>query len=294
MTEEINRGFWWAAAVHVGVAFLFILSSLLSSLFQPTIRPHVFQLIGAINDQGGGSSAKVAPGPASLPEFKATPTNEPEPAPPVTTTASVVEKTPPAPIENVLKTAPKDAVVKTVTKTPAAKVNYETFIKQYGQTKVKTKKQVNPINAAAKTSSAGYKAAREAVKAWSTQGAGGGSGGGNGFGYGSGKGAGGGYGVGASAQGMSALEAYIQQLYEKINRIWQRPHETAGLGLSAKVEFKAKPDGSLSMRLTSSSGNTAFDRSIEAAFAALGRLQIPKEATAYTFSLTFKERIDEE
>lgn len=70
-----------------------------------------------------------------------------------------------------------------------------------------------------------------------------------------------------SPQQMSALADYSARLRSRIDAAWTKPPQLAGVKLVAEVVFDVSASGRISnVRLSRSSGNSAFDQSILAAF----------------------------
>lgn len=92
-----------------------------------------------------------------------------------------------------------------------------------------------------------------------------------------------------SAQQMSALADYSARLRSRIDAAWIKPPQLAGVNLIAEVVFDVSASGRIShVRLRRSSGNSAFDQSILAAFrrsTSAGRTPTGQE---HQFSLQFR------
>ena len=88
---------------------------------------------------------------------------------------------------------------------------------------------------------------------------------------------------------MTALQRYTSQLNQRLNSVWQRPDNLAGIRLSVTVIFDVSSSGVISnIRLRPSSGNGAFDQSVRDAFNRVASAGPTPTGQQHTFSLDFK------
>jgi TonB family protein len=94
-----------------------------------------------------------------------------------------------------------------------------------------------------------------------------------------------------SAQQMSALSSYSARLRSKLDAAWTKPPQLAGVSLVAEVVFDVSATGSITnVRLSSSSGNSAFDQSVLSAFRRVASAGPTPTGQAHSFSLPFRMR----
>jgi TonB family protein len=94
-----------------------------------------------------------------------------------------------------------------------------------------------------------------------------------------------------SARDLSALADYSARLRSRIDASWTKPAQLAGVQLSAEVIFDVSPSGRVrNVRLRQSSGNSAFDQSILAAFRRVASAGATPTGEAHQFTLTFRMR----
>lgn len=87
---------------------------------------------------------------------------------------------------------------------------------------------------------------------------------------------------------QSALDSYIGRLREALRRHWAKPLGLATT-VSAEVEFDVQANGRLiNVRISRSSGNGEFDRSVQDAFTALGSAGATPDGRAQKLRLTFR------
>jgi len=92
-----------------------------------------------------------------------------------------------------------------------------------------------------------------------------------------------------SPQQVSALADYSTRLRARIDTVWNKPAQLAGVRLVAEVVFDVSASGRISnARLRPGSGNTAFDQSVLAAFNRASSAGPTPTGQAYQFSLTFR------
>lgn len=85
------------------------------------------------------------------------------------------------------------------------------------------------------------------------------------------------------------LNNYKAGVRRAIDLKWSKPRGLAGSGISADIIFTVKPSGEITgLRITRSSGNSAFDASIREAFTRVGRVQPTITGNAMTLTLTFR------
>ncbi|GMQ83537.1 MAG: hypothetical protein BMS9Abin06_0272 [Gammaproteobacteria bacterium] len=73
------------------------------------------------------------------------------------------------------------------------------------------------------------------------------------------------------------IDEYVLYIQEKVQRSWIRPPDS-GSGLSCTVEVRLIPSGEVvDVRIVRSSGNSAFDRSVEAAVFKASPLPVPPD-----------------
>ena len=74
------------------------------------------------------------------------------------------------------------------------------------------------------------------------------------------------------------IDEYVLYIQEKVQRSWIRP-PSSGAGLSCTVEVRLIPSGEvIDAQIVRSSGNAAFDRSVEAAVFKASPLPVPPDA----------------
>jgi TonB family protein len=89
-------------------------------------------------------------------------------------------------------------------------------------------------------------------------------------------------------QQNSALSRYMGRLVANIDAAWTKPAELEGINLIARVLFNVSSSGLLSNpRLTKSSGNAAFDRSIISAFKLANTIGPTPTGQGYQYALDF-------
>lgn len=94
-----------------------------------------------------------------------------------------------------------------------------------------------------------------------------------------------------SPQQMSALADYSARLRSRIDAAWTKPAQLAGVNLVAEVLFDVSPSGQITnVRLRRSSGNSAFDQSILAAFRRASSAGPTPTGRPHQFSLPFRMR----
>jgi TonB family protein len=94
-----------------------------------------------------------------------------------------------------------------------------------------------------------------------------------------------------SPQQMSALADYSARLRSRIDAAWTKPAQLAGVNLVAEVIFDVSASGRMTnVRLSRSSGNSAFDQSILAAFRRATSAGPTPTGQAHQFSLPFRMR----
>lgn len=82
-------------------------------------------------------------------------------------------------------------------------------------------------------------------------------------------------------QVASVIQRYQFMIKEKVERHWTRP-ATAKTGMSCDVKVRIIPGGNvLSVRITKSSGDGVFDRSVENAVRRAAPLPLPEDATLF-------------
>ena len=78
-----------------------------------------------------------------------------------------------------------------------------------------------------------------------------------------------------------AAQTYAQGIYQLIVTNWSRP-PSARNGMQTKLKVELVPTGDIvSVTITSSSGNEAFDRSAEQAVRKVGKFDVPKDPTLF-------------
>ena len=78
-----------------------------------------------------------------------------------------------------------------------------------------------------------------------------------------------------------AAQTYAQGIYQLIVTNWSRP-PSARNGMQTKLMVELVPTGDVvSVTITSSSGNEAFDRSAEQAVRKVGKFDVPKDPTLF-------------
>ena len=91
--------------------------------------------------------------------------------------------------------------------------------------------------------------------------------------------------IGEALAKCTARLEYIAQIRDKIERNWIRPPGVAP-GLEANVRIAQIPDGEVvQVEIITSSGNAAFDRSIEEAVLRSSPLPLPKDPSLFDRSI---------
>ena len=84
-----------------------------------------------------------------------------------------------------------------------------------------------------------------------------------------------------------AFNEYVAQIQDKVQRQWLRP-QGASKGLSCKVRVRQIPGGEVvEVRVVQSSGNTAFDQSVERAVLKASPLPRPRDASLFAQEIEF-------
>ena len=97
----------------------------------------------------------------------------------------------------------------------------------------------------------------------------------------------------AASEAEAAAQSYRYGIYQRVVANWSRP-PSARNGMQAKLMVELVPIGDVvSVTLVESSGNSAFDRSAEAAVRKARRFEVPKESDVFEryfrrFTLLFK------
>jgi TonB family protein len=92
-----------------------------------------------------------------------------------------------------------------------------------------------------------------------------------------------------SRQQLSALVDYSSRLRSRIDAAWVKPAQLASVRLVAEVVFDVSPSGRITnAQLRPSSGNTAFDQSVLAAFRSASSAGPTPTGQPHQFSLPFR------
>ncbi len=92
-----------------------------------------------------------------------------------------------------------------------------------------------------------------------------------------------------SQQQMSALADYSARLRSRIDASWTKPAQLAGVNLITEVIFSVSASGRITnVRVKRSSGNTAFDQSILAAFRRAPSAGATPTGQGHDFTLSFR------
>lgn len=93
----------------------------------------------------------------------------------------------------------------------------------------------------------------------------------------------------SSANTASAIDAYGAKVNQLLNRAWVKPAQLTGVRLSVTVVFSVSAAGQIMQpRLSPSSGNAAFDRSVLQAFKQVGFVGISPNGQKNVFQMTFR------
>jgi TonB family protein len=93
----------------------------------------------------------------------------------------------------------------------------------------------------------------------------------------------------ATSNEASAIDAYGAQVNQLLNRAWKKPAQLTGVRLSVTVVFAVSAAGQIMQpRLSPSSGNPAFDRSVLEAFKQVGFVGISPNGQKNVFQMTFR------
>lgn len=261
-----------------GVAFLGLLLFTLVGSCQRTVEHHVFTMVSEFPDTGSAQKAGSAE-PIAQPKKAETKTAAVEkpsiPQPKKVekvTEKKAIEKPQAKPVEStkvVKKEAvekPKEAELKKVSYKDFVKVNEKKFQK-VAQTNQKPTKPTNApkLDVDGITKELNTLASRRTS---STGGAKSASG---------------------AAMSASVLGPYIAHIRESLDGVWEIPTKLVGVDSQTIVSFHVHKNGNVSqVKLLKSSGNSAFDASIVAAFRKLSQLSPPPGSDSYTFQLTFR------
>jgi colicin import membrane protein len=83
------------------------------------------------------------------------------------------------------------------------------------------------------------------------------------------------------AKALSEVERFRALIAQVVTRSWIRP-DGVGKGLQCIVQVRLVPTGEvISVRITKSSGNAVFDRSVQAAVQKASPLPVPKDANVF-------------
>lgn len=94
-----------------------------------------------------------------------------------------------------------------------------------------------------------------------------------------------------SPQQMSALADYSSRLRARIDAAWTKPAQLAGVQLVTEVIFDVSASGRITnVRIRRSSGNSAFDQSILAAYRSVTSAGATPTGQAHQFTLSFRMR----
>ena len=92
-----------------------------------------------------------------------------------------------------------------------------------------------------------------------------------------------------TAAESAALQRYGDQLNNRLNRAWIKPENLSGINLVATLVFDVSSSGVISnIRFSPGSGNTAFDKSVKAAFLRVGSIGVTPTGQGHTFTMSFK------
>ena len=251
-----RQAFWTAIILHAVVLLALVIAALVQA-FRPKEKIHVFEMVEP--PSSSPAAAATAAEPLPLPEI---PDIQPMDIPdPVVPQPAPAPKPAPQPTP---KPAPKPAPPK-----PQERMSYEEFIKQnpirdpkpvtqptrkpIEVPKIQTQQvQANLRNLLA--SQADYERVSN-----------------------------------MTAEEQTALQRYGAQLNARLNRAWIKPENLSGIQLVAQVTFDVSSSGVISnVRLNPSSGNSAFDNSVLAAFRKVGSAGPTPTRQSHSFTMRFK------
>lgn len=88
---------------------------------------------------------------------------------------------------------------------------------------------------------------------------------------------------------LNQLATYNARLRSRLDAAWSKPASLGASQLYTTVIFEVSPSGQISnVRLSPSSGNAAFDQSVQAAFARVGNAGSTPTGQGHTFTMTFR------
>jgi len=278
MSAQTPGAYGLSALVHSGAVALVIFFSYAADHLDKT-EPKVFELVAgegdnyaataapALGSEGGIKVTPQAPVPTPLPE---PPAPEPQPE----------QKQEPSPIQSAPETIPaptKQKAPKPVDLVTSLK-RAEDRRKKKLEAKYKKQEEADAKRQAAlnKVSHIDAEGIREGVVGGSTENKKGGAGG-----------------KALTREEGTELEAYFAELLMRIKESHTPPEGVAD-NISAKVELFVAADGSIShVRITTSSGNAEFDRSVIEACQHTRSIGPRPDGKSETVSFTFKMREDE-
>jgi TonB family protein len=280
MSAQTPGAYGLSALVHSGAVALVLFFSYAAEHLDKS-EPKVFELVAgegdnyaataapALGSEGGIKVTPQAPVPTPLPE---PPAPQPE--------AQPVPKQEPSPIQSAPETIPaptKQKAPKPVDLVTSLK-RAEDRRKKKLEAKYKKQEEADAKRQAAlnKVSHIDAEGIREGVVGGSTENKKGGAGG-----------------KALTREEGTELEAYFAELLMRIKESHTPPEGVAD-NISAKVELFVAADGSIShARITSSSGNSEFDRSVIEACQHTRSIGPRPDGKSETVSFTFKMREDE-
>jgi colicin import membrane protein len=261
MTACSPNAFALSAALHGAVVAAVLLGAWATqkAVLDP---PHIFELVAGAGDNFTATQA-AAPEHSTAVKFSAPkqPRTPPTPKPEAATVPDAPQPTPTKPITKT--TSAKSVTPVSVAKNNAPPTPNKNITKPSAAAQTKAP-QINSANLA------------NALTAHSSANQRGGAGG-----------------TALSREQSSELDAYFSLLKTRLREAHQKPDGVSDL-LQADVEFRLNADGTIvNPRILVSSGNAAFDRSVVAAFRAMGALPPPPAGfRPDSYSLTFKMRDD--
>lgn len=222
----------------------------------PEINPMVFELVEFTGETVTPAGENVAPAqPVKFVPPKVAPVQRPRPEP-QKPPPPTPKQPPPKRATTATKTPPKPEPKKTMT--------YEEFARQQAKA---LERNANPTPRPVKVPRIDTKAITSELQQYARAGVKDGS---------------------MSAAQATALDAYIARLITALRMAHEKPEGLSEL-LRAKVSFYVAQDGTLSsVRVVTSSGDTAFDRSVIEAFRKVRSIGPVPGGKAYTWEITFR------
>lgn len=270
MNFRKNKSLWTSLILHLTVLVGLFLATIIEA-FKPKEKEHVFVMIDPPSENVQVDQSQPLPEPPfQLPEItklNAVP-DLPEPTPVPPTPKPIAQVPKPAP----LKPEPaKPAPVKPAPVQEAPPMSIDDFRRQHGtpEPRVRSTPQVSKpavppkIDASKIQEQLNQILKNQPSREASTQ--------------------------SMSQQDMDDLLRYNQQLSARLSRAWGKPTGLSGVRLEVTVIFDVSRYGQITnVRLKPSSGNSAFDQSVLAAFTKVGNAGPTPTGQQHTFTKTFR------